>query len=175
MEAKRLTKQPRVGPSRAEEPTCLPGAACDSWDSEHCGSVSYPQSTPNSRIRLEPAATTEYAEKKGPVPRDWGARSPSSFQTHKCTGSSKQLGFKARLIRLQLHLRGSPPRGRLQPSRGIITEQQKPDGRPQRAVLIIPSPDPHPHGSRPPSAVSQAFRPRLPSARPLEFMDEGGD
>lgn len=99
MEAKSQTKEPSLGPPGAEEPTRLlgqlpQGASCDPQDSEHCGSVSHPQPTPNSPIRLEPAATTECAEKKGPVPQEWGARSPSSFQTPKCTGAPNGWGSK---------------------------------------------------------------------------------
>lgn len=40
--------------------------------------------------------------------QEWGARSPSSFQTPTCAGSTKQLGLKARPTRLQLHLQASP-------------------------------------------------------------------
>ena len=130
MEAKRSTEQPHVGPPRAEQPARLQGASRDSRCSEHCGSVSHPSQPQTASLGLRPLQP-QRAQRGAP---EWGARSPSSFQTHKCAGSAKQLGFKARLIRLQLHLRGSPPRGRLQPSSGIITEQQRPGGPPNAQV-----------------------------------------
>lgn len=39
----------------------------------------------------------------------------------------------------------------------------------------VPLPDPRLHRSQPPIAESKAFRPQLPSAQPLESVDEGGD
>ena len=44
---------------------------------------------------------------------------------------------------------------------------------PQHAGLIIPFPDPHPHGSRPPSSMSQAFRLHCPLPDPWSSWMRG--
>lgn len=141
MEAKHQTKQPSLGHHGAEEPTCLPGqlpqgASCDPQDPERRGSVSHPQPTPNSPIRLEPAATTECAEKKGLVPGRKGARAP--FRPPNVQGAPNSWGSKHGQPTCSCTCKRHPSRPPEAPS-GVSAEEREPDEPPQsaaRAALI---------------------------------------
>lgn len=149
MEAKHQTKQPSLGHHGAEEPTCLPGqlpqgASCDPQDPERRGSVSHPQPTPNSPIRLEPAATTECAEKKGLVP-GVGGKEPELLSDPQMCREHQTAGAQSTANPPAAASASVTPRGRRKPPAGLAQRSQSQMNLPRvrlARLSSVPLPDP---------------------------------